>query len=134
VDRLIEKGSQLEPAFVEPRFAAGEAKQKVSACRRSQRFLRPTHTQIGFLNFSSGTTGMPKASHHSRGRRAFPAEHGHQAVAISHYAVIANVIQLAAGAGVSYLRNDRPYLPGDVVLGVSPFFRASSVRLCALGQ
>ncbi|KAF8167711.1 amp dependent CoA ligase [Crassisporium funariophilum] len=60
---------------------------------------------IAFLSFSSGTTGKPKA------------------VAISHYSVIANVIQMAA----HYRLNDPSWpekrmSPGDVVLGVLPFF------------
>ncbi|KAF8973603.1 amp dependent CoA ligase [Flammula alnicola] len=62
-------------------------------------------TTIAFLSFSSGTTGKPKA------------------VAISHYAVIANVIQMAT----HYRLGDPSWHPkvlgpGDVALGVLPFF------------
>lgn len=56
-------------------------------------------SKLAFLSFSSGTTGKPKA------------------VKISHYAVIANVIQSAAlNAG-----SDR-YKPGGAATGVLPLF------------
>lgn len=47
-----------------------------------------------------------------------------QAVAISHYGFIANVIQMAAHnqAGKGYsLRDARGYRPGDVAIGGGPF-------------
>lgn len=60
---------------------------------------------VAFLSFSSGTTGKPKA------------------VSISHYAVIANVIQMAT----HYRLGDpswpkKSVNPGDVAVGVLPFF------------
>jgi len=60
---------------------------------------------LAFLSFSSGTTGKPKA------------------VKISHYSVIANIIQM----GTHYRINDpsqkdKPVAPGDVALAVLPFF------------
>ncbi|KAF9015571.1 amp dependent CoA ligase [Cyathus striatus] len=60
---------------------------------------------IAFLSFSSGTTGKPKA------------------VEVSHYSIIANVMQMAA----HYKINDRSWPdkrmnPGDVVLAALPFF------------
>ncbi|KAJ7212301.1 phenylacetyl-CoA ligase [Mycena pura] len=64
-------------------------------------------TKLAFLSFSSGTTGLPKA------------------VAIPHIAVIANVLQLAAHSKVNedYAQwNDRRYRPGDVAIGVLPFY------------
>ncbi|KAF8628539.1 hypothetical protein AX15_003833 [Amanita polypyramis BW_CC] len=70
-------------------------------------------TKLAFLCFSSGTTGKPKA------------------VAVPHYAIIANVLQTAAHNKV----NDREYwerkgekgrfLPGDIVVGVLPLYRKS---------
>ena len=58
--------------------------------------LRPgeAKTKVAFLCFSSGTTGKPKA------------------VAISHYAAIANVLQVRLAVGVP-----PRYLPGDAFLG-----------------
>ncbi|KAG6862179.1 hypothetical protein C0995_004261 [Termitomyces sp. Mi166 len=62
-------------------------------------------TTVAFLSFSSGTTGKPKA------------------VAIPHYSVIANVIQM-----VSHNKLDDPnyknkhMAPGDVAIAVLPFF------------
>lgn len=64
-------------------------------------------TKVAFLSFSSGTTGKPKA------------------VAISHFAPIVNVIQMAEQQKVN--KNYAPwekqrFRPGDVVAGVLPFF------------
>ena len=58
--------------------------------------LRPgeAKTALAFLCFSSGTTGKPKA------------------VAVSHYAAIANVLQLRCAVG-----KPPQYLPGDVAFG-----------------
>ncbi|KAG1765961.1 hypothetical protein EDD22DRAFT_978647 [Suillus occidentalis] len=60
VQALVSQGLASAPNFTERKLAPGEGK-----------------TKVAFLNFSSGTTGRPKA------------------VAIPHYAPIANVIQLA---------------------------------------
>ncbi|KZP31139.1 phenylacetyl-CoA ligase [Athelia psychrophila] len=54
-------------------------------------------TKLALLSFSSGTTGKPKA------------------VAITHYAVIANIIQMA-------VHQKGRFQPGDVSLAVLPFF------------
>ncbi|KAF9477527.1 amp dependent CoA ligase [Pholiota conissans] len=60
---------------------------------------------IAFLSFSSGTTGKPKA------------------VAISHYSVIANVIQMAVHNRLDDPDwPDKSTLPGDLAMGVLPFF------------
>ncbi|KAI0706142.1 amp dependent CoA ligase [Cytidiella melzeri] len=56
-------------------------------------------TKMAFLCFSSGTTGKPKA------------------VAVSHYAMIANVLQMKA----AIMKSPR-YEVGDVAHGVLPFF------------
>ncbi|KAJ7093829.1 phenylacetyl-CoA ligase [Mycena belliarum] len=64
-------------------------------------------TKAALIFFSSGTSGKPKA------------------VALSHYAVLANIIQLTA----QHRDGTRPralpqwaFLPGDVVTGLLPFF------------
>ncbi|KAG6853944.1 hypothetical protein C0991_012268 [Blastosporella zonata] len=69
-----------------------------------ERILKPgeAKTKLAFLSFSSGTTGKPKA------------------VAIPHYALIANVIQIAAHNNVN--KNycdpkDQRFRPGDVCIG-----------------
>ncbi|KDQ63355.1 hypothetical protein JAAARDRAFT_147584 [Jaapia argillacea MUCL 33604] len=64
-------------------------------------------TKIAFLSFSSGTTGRPKA------------------VAVPHYAPIANCIQMAVHHKVneSYAPwEERRFRPGDVSIAVLPFF------------
>ncbi|KAJ6557283.1 hypothetical protein DFH09DRAFT_1163610 [Mycena vulgaris] len=73
-----------------------------------ERRLKPGEgkTKLAFLSFSSGTTGTPKA------------------VAIPHIAVIANVLQLHAHSKQDETTEwkDRRYRPGDVAIGVLPFY------------
>ncbi|GLB35962.1 putative AMP-binding enzyme C-terminal domain [Lyophyllum shimeji] len=69
--------------------------------------LRPgeAKTTLAFLSFSSGTTGKPKA------------------VAIPHYAVIANVIQMTTHYRLNDPKQkDKRMVPGDVAIAVLPFF------------
>ncbi|KAI6030702.1 hypothetical protein F5J12DRAFT_954393 [Pisolithus orientalis] len=79
---LIDQGLSAFPSFRERRLSPGEGK-----------------TKVAFLNFSSGTTGMPKP------------------IAIPHYAPIANIIQLAVHNRVNDDRipwEDQRFRPGDV--------------------
>ncbi|KNZ82078.1 putative 4-coumarate--CoA ligase 3 [Termitomyces sp. J132] len=85
IGMLIEKGLNSLPAFVERQLKPGEAK-----------------TRLAFLNFSSGTTGKPKA------------------VAIPHYSLITNVIQIAAHNKVNQNYcdiKDQRFRPGDICIG-----------------
>lgn len=84
--------SQKAHASVEELVSAGLAIQPAFVERR----LLPGEgkTKVAFLCFSSGTTGRPKA------------------VAVSHYAMIANVIQVRG----SFVKAPR-YGSDDVVLG-----------------
>ncbi|KAL5494984.1 hypothetical protein ACEPAI_446 [Sanghuangporus weigelae] len=75
----------------------------------TERKLNPgeSKAKLAFLSFSSGTTGQPKA------------------VAIPHYAIIANIIQMAAHHKVNedYTSwENRRFRPGDVAVAVLPFF------------
>lgn len=79
-DRLVSEGLAKLPTFEERKLSPGEGK-----------------TKIALLNFSSGTTGRPKA------------------VAIPHYAVMANVIQMAH-YGRAIDESTGRYKPGQVVL------------------
>ncbi|EPQ52274.1 acetyl-CoA synthetase-like protein [Gloeophyllum trabeum ATCC 11539] len=70
--------------------------------------------RIAFLFFSSGTTGKPKA------------------VAISHYAVIANLVQTAWH--IEFNRDPSPYdearyRVGDIALAVIPFFHVTGMMV-----
>ncbi|KIL59197.1 hypothetical protein M378DRAFT_111242 [Amanita muscaria Koide BX008] len=81
-----------------------------------ERKLKPgeAKTKVALLGFSSGTTGNPKA------------------VAITHYGIIANIIQLAAHNRVNedYCSwEDRRFRPGDVVNGVLPFYHAYGIHI-----
>ncbi len=86
-DRLVLEGLAKLPTFEERKLSPGEGK-----------------TKIALLNFSSGTTGRPKA------------------VAIPHYAVMANVIQMAHYGRAIDESTDR-YKPGQVVLAGEYQFR-----------
>ncbi|PSR76712.1 hypothetical protein PHLCEN_2v8309 [Hermanssonia centrifuga] len=84
LDELVREGLGKFPTFTERRLEPGEAK-----------------TKIALLNFSSGTTGRPKA------------------VAIPHYALIANVVQMAffCKAAVDYTSKEQQrYRPGLVAI------------------
>ncbi|KAF8158557.1 hypothetical protein B0H34DRAFT_797926 [Crassisporium funariophilum] len=69
-------------------------------------------TRIALLCWSSGTTGKPKA------------------VAIPHRALIANIVQMAAHNQVDRAlghRDNRSYRPGDIALGVLPFYHVAGL-------
>ena len=98
---LIAFGLAQQPHFVERTLNPGEGK-----------------TKIAFLSYSSGTTGKPKASterlveYFSRSLKNIL-----QAVEISHYAPIANILQAAAWWKVNDNNipwEDRRIRPGDV--------------------
>ncbi|KAF8630955.1 hypothetical protein AX17_005311 [Amanita inopinata Kibby_2008] len=68
--------------------------------------------RIALLAWSSGTTGKPKA------------------VAITHYALIANIIQMAVHNRISkthHCSGTNTFRPGDVALGVLPFFHVAGL-------
>ncbi|KAH0586556.1 hypothetical protein H2248_007782 [Termitomyces sp. 'cryptogamus'] len=70
--------------------------------------------KTALLSWSSGTTGKPKA------------------VAISHYALIANIIQMTAHTQVEKahcFRNVRGFRPGDVAIGVLPFYHVAGLMI-----
>ncbi|KAJ7596811.1 phenylacetyl-CoA ligase [Mycena floridula] len=88
VDDTVSIGNSQPENYEERRLQPGEAK-----------------TKIAFLNFSSGTTGRPKA------------------VCIPHYAVQANILQMAAHWRMS--ESSDPYkrmAPGGVCASVLPLF------------
>lgn len=96
---LIDSPAQGPYPTVEKLIKAGLSKPATFVERR----LNPgeSKTKLAFLCFSSGTTGRPKA------------------VAIPHYAVIANVIQISFH-GKTHLEytspKERRYVPGDVTI------------------
>ena len=116
VEQLIQDGLSHNANFVERRLGEGEAK-----------------TKIAFLCLSSGTTGPPKV------RLTFLLPFlrnlenvGAQAVAIPHYSVIANTLQIRAHNYTTETKANVPadqwrFRPGDVITGgesSSPFFFA----------
>ena len=92
------EGASPAHATVEELIKAGRAKATVYVERR----LRPgeAKTKLALLCFSSGTTGKPKA------------------VAIAHYSMIANILQMRMAIGFA-----PRYVPGDVALaGLSAWY------------
>ncbi|KAG1784944.1 uncharacterized protein HD556DRAFT_1522138 [Suillus plorans] len=87
VQALVSQGLASVPNFTERKLAPGEGK-----------------TKVAFLNFSSGTTGRPKA------------------VAIPHYSPIANIIQLATHHKVGEEYAGQRFKPGDICCGVLPLY------------
>ncbi|KAG1849862.1 hypothetical protein C8R48DRAFT_613814 [Suillus tomentosus] len=87
VQALVSQGLASVPNFTERKLAPGEGK-----------------TKVAFLNFSSGTTGRPKA------------------VAIPHYSPIANIIQLATHHRVGEEYAGQRFKPGDICCGVLPLY------------
>ncbi|KAJ7201643.1 hypothetical protein GGX14DRAFT_571292 [Mycena pura] len=78
------------------------------------------HTKVAFLSSSSGATRKPKAR---------PAA---AIIAISHFAVIANVVQIATHCRVNEAYTswvERRYRPGDTCLGVLPFYHVWGLTL-----
>lgn len=79
VHELIAEGLEHTQQFVERKLQPGEGKRK-----------------LAFLSFSSGTTGRPKVRIFATCRSlCCGSDRARQAVMIPHYAVLANVIQLA---------------------------------------
>ena len=106
---LITEGLRKDPSFVERHLNPGEAK-----------------TKIAFLCFSSGTTGRPKVRERTLDHDTSANICDMQAVAIPHYAVIANIIQYAVFLKVndpSIPWDDLRYRPGDISTCVLPLFR-----------
>ncbi|KAI0270030.1 acetyl-CoA synthetase-like protein [Gloeopeniophorella convolvens] len=102
VETLISYGLTHDANFVERRLEPGEAK-----------------TKLALLNFSSGTTGRPKA------------------VAIPHYALVANVIQVAVFHRLtdeSIPWEERRFRPGHVALTVLPLFHIYGIIVNVMFQ
>ena len=88
--------------------------------------------KLALLSFSSGTTGKPKVGG-LRHRILRPSLFFLQAVMISHYNLVANIIQFAQydigkpGADVKLVRRGDVVL-GGVVLRVSPIYWSLTVQ------
>ncbi|KAH9081561.1 phenylacetyl-CoA ligase [Lactarius deliciosus] len=111
VEQLIQDGLSHNTNFVERKLGEGEAK-----------------TKIAFLCLSSGTTGPPKVGFLSFLSDPHNSESINvQAVAIPHYSVIANTLQIRAHNYTVETKANVPtdewrFRPGDVITGVLPFF------------
>lgn len=113
VEQLIQEGLSHNANFVERKLGEGEAK-----------------TKIAFLCLSSGTTGPPKVGYPFLFIDLHNLKNvGVQAVAIPHYSVIANTLQVRAHNYTVETKANVPtnqwrFRPGDVITGgepVSPF-------------
>ncbi|KAH9915423.1 amp dependent CoA ligase [Fomitopsis serialis] len=89
-ERIVLEGSKKPKSYTERKLRPGEGK-----------------TKIAFLNFSSGTTGLPKA------------------VMIPHYALIANIIQCTVYAeGDTKPVESKTFIPGRRIYAALPLFHA----------
>ncbi|KAG9227448.1 hypothetical protein CCMSSC00406_0000906 [Pleurotus cornucopiae] len=107
VDELARQGLLSRETFVERRLAPGEGK-----------------TKLAFLSFSSGTTGKPKVVMRLSDMQIHRLT-AFQAVAIPHFSLIANVIQLAVHNRINEAYTtweERRFRPSDVCIGVLPFY------------
>jgi 4-coumarate--CoA ligase len=111
VEQLIQEGLTHNANFVERKLGEGEAK-----------------TKIAFLCLSSGTTGPPKVGYPFLFTDLHNLENvGVQAVAIPHYSVIANTLQVRAHNYTVETKANIPtnqwrFRPGDVITGGESVF------------
>ena len=104
--QLITYGLAHPPNFVERRLRPGEGK-----------------TKVAFLSFSSGTTGKPKVGTICSVTDNRLTYYYWQAVEISHYAPIANIIQMVTWWRIndeSVPWKNRRIRPGDIALAGGP--------------
>lgn len=100
-DRIILLGQRGDP---EGRFQRWSSIKPTAYCSRyAQTEVRP-RTDLAFLVYSSGTTGLPKG------------------VCLTHYNVVANLLQNGALDGHHLKPYGGPGNQGDRLLGVIPFF------------
>ncbi|KXN86772.1 4-coumarate--CoA ligase-like 7 [Leucoagaricus sp. SymC.cos] len=108
IDSLIAFGEASTERFEETQFSGGEARDA-----------------LAFLSLSSGTTGMYlyRSSEQEPHLTQFSRFDMSQAVAISHFAVIANIMQTVAHWRINDPSWSNKFMcPGDIALGVLPFF------------
>ncbi|KAI0698962.1 acetyl-CoA synthetase-like protein [Cerioporus squamosus] len=90
-------------------------------------------TKLALLSFSSGTTGKPKVSI----SQPACAHSGGQAVMITHYGIIVNLVQIAQYVNLndeSVPTERKMYRPGSVSLAIVPFYHAYGMHMLLFGS
>lgn len=83
-------------------------------CSKYAQTMVDPRTDLAFLVYSSGTTGLPKG------------------VCLSHYNIVANLLQMARTEGMYFLPVGGLDGNGDRMLGVTPFFHVYGLLSCVL--
>ncbi|KIH88175.1 hypothetical protein SPBR_08970 [Sporothrix brasiliensis 5110] len=110
-DRIILLGDAHDPSG---RFRHFSAIRNPSFKGRATAEPVDVHKDLAFLVYSSGTTGLPKG------------------VCLTHYNVVANVLQMSSMDGLIFHPFGGADGKGDKGLGITPFFHIYGLTCCIL--
>lgn len=110
-DRIIILGTQRDPSG---RFRHFSSIRSISYTGRYAKAKIHPRRDLAFLVYSSGTTGLPKG------------------VCLSHYNMVANLLQAAYVEGSQWRSAGGSDGKGDRQLGVLPFFHIFGLTCCVL--
>ncbi|KAK4116440.1 acetyl-CoA synthetase-like protein [Canariomyces notabilis] len=111
LDRVILLGAQRDPSGRQRHFSSIRS---ISYTGRYAKAKINPKTDHAFLVYSSGTTGLPKG------------------VSLSHYNMVANVLQAAYVEGSQWRSQGGVDGKGDKQLGILPFFHIFGLTCCVL--
>jgi acyl-CoA synthetase (AMP-forming)/AMP-acid ligase II len=111
LDRVILLGAQRDPSGRQRHFSSIRS---ISYTGRYAKAKINPKTDHAFLVYSSGTTGLPKG------------------VSLSHYNMVANVLQAAYVEGSQWRAQGGVDGKGDKQLGILPFFHIFGLTCCVL--
>lgn len=112
-DHIILLGDQRDP---EARFKHFTSVLNISRATRYRKQKISPESDVAFLVYSSGTTGVPKG------------------VMLSHRNIVSNIMQQVAGEGGNLSWNGGPDGKGDRVLAFLPFYHIYGMTIKFLGS